>query len=66
MIAIEKSERAEIRVERSHYKGRTVVDIRVWWLPNGATEMVRSRKGVTFDEGHARELIEALQTECKR
>lgn len=56
-----KSESAEIRVARSNWKGRRVIDIRIWFQPSGGTDYVPSRKGVTVDASKLDELIHALQ-----
>lgn len=56
-----KSDSAEIRVARSNWKGRNVIDIRIWFLPSGGADYVPSRKGVTVDAGKLDELIHALQ-----
>lgn len=58
---IRKSETAEIRVQRQIWKMRQVVDIRLWYLPQGGSEFVPSRKGFTVDAAKLPELIEALQ-----
>lgn len=59
--AVRKTETAEIRVSRTSWKGRQVVDVRLWYLPKGATEFVPSRKGLTIDAGKLPDLIDALQ-----
>lgn len=56
-----KSESAEIRVARSNWKGRCVVDIRLWFIPPGGGDYVPSRKGITVDAGKLEDLIRALQ-----
>lgn len=56
-----KSETAEIRVARSNWKGRRVVDIRIWFKPNAGADYVPSRKGITVDASKLDELIQALQ-----
>ena len=58
--SITKSGDTEIRVSRSTYQGRSVVDIRIWYLPNGATELVPTRKGITIEENKAVKLAEIL------
>lgn len=58
---IRKSDTAEIRVTRSIWKMRQVVDVRLWYLPANGGELVPSRKGFTIDAGKIPELIEALQ-----
>ncbi len=60
-VAIRKSDTAEIRVTRSIWKMRQVVDVRLWYLPAGGTDYVPSRKGLTVDAAKIPELIEALQ-----
>jgi hypothetical protein len=52
IAAIRKAEDAEIRVAVTEYKGRPVLDIRVWYLPRDkrpGSEWFPTRKGVTFD-----------------
>jgi hypothetical protein len=57
---IQKSRTAEIRVTRDRYKGREVVDVRVWVQePSGAWKP--STKGVQFDEKRLEALITGLQ-----
>lgn len=58
---IRKSDTAEIRVTRSVWKMRQVVDVRLWYLPDGGADYVPSRKGFTVDAAKIPELIEALQ-----
>jgi len=60
LAVIPKSMNAEIRVVKDVYKGREVIDIRVWWLPEGQTEMVRSRRGVEFNKSKLPLVLEAL------
>ncbi|MBV5337876.1 MAG: hypothetical protein J0653_08140 [Deltaproteobacteria bacterium] len=48
-------------MSRQMWKGRKVVDLRLWFRPQGAVEFVPSRKGLTIDAGKLPELIEALQ-----
>ncbi len=60
IAAIRKTDTAEIRVSIQDHKGRRVVDVRVWYLPDGGGEFVPTRKGITFDISKLPELIEAL------
>ena len=62
---IPKTDRAEVRVTRQRHKGRDVVDIRVWWLPDGADEFVPSRKGVALDGSKVPAIIDALAKLCR-
>jgi hypothetical protein len=59
--SVRKSDTADVRVTTSTWKGRAVVDIRVWYLPDGSGEFVASRKGLTIDAGKVRELIGILE-----
>lgn len=58
---LRKSDDAEIRVTLDRYKGRAVVDVRVWFVPTGAHDFVPSRKGVTLDAERLPELADALE-----
>lgn len=62
---IRKSDGAEIRVSVQGYKGRQVVDVRVWYQPEAKKDFVPTRKGITIDEEKlpalANALAEALQ-----
>lgn len=58
---IPKTERAEVRVYRSYHKGRSVIDVRIWWIPEGQTEHVPSSKGIAFDASKAALLRQALE-----
>jgi hypothetical protein len=58
---IGKTSRAHVRVTRQQHASRGVIDIRVWYVPEGASEFVPTRKGVTLDECKLGALIEALQ-----
>ncbi|MHB1099267.1 MAG: transcriptional coactivator p15/PC4 family protein [Burkholderiales bacterium] len=60
IAAIHKADGAEIRVATDLYKGRHVLDVRVWYQPSGRTEYVPTRKGVTFDADKLPELSAAM------
>ena len=62
--SIRKSDTAEVRVLRNVWKGRRVVDIRIWYQPSPGADFVPSRKGLTIDERKARELISLLSEVC--
>lgn len=49
VAAIRKADGAEVRVTVQGYKGRRVVDVRVWYLPATGGDYVPTRKGVTVD-----------------
>lgn len=57
---LRKADNAEIRVTLDHYKGRRVVDLRVWYVPDGGAEYVPTRKGVTLDADKLAPLVAAL------
>lgn len=59
---VPKTERAEVRVYRKPHCGRTIIDVRVWFVPDGKTEFVPSRKGASFDASKAHLLREALES----
>lgn len=58
---VPKTERAEVRVYRKVHKGRHTIDVRIWFVPEGQSEFVPSRKGVSFDASKAGMLREALE-----
>ena len=58
---IRKSDTSEVRVTRSNWKGRCVIDVRVWYFPKGGDDYVPSRKGLTIDAKKLPDLIEALK-----
>jgi len=60
VAAIRKTDTAEVRVSRNYWKGRNVIDIRIWYLPSGGAEFVPSRKGLTIDAGKLPELLDRL------
>lgn len=49
VAAIRKADGAEVRVTVQGYKGRRVVDVRVWYQPVAGGDYVPTRKGVTVD-----------------
>lgn len=59
-LAVRKSETAEVRVSRNYWKGRNVIDLRIWYMPNGGAEFVPSRKGLTIDASKLPELLDQL------
>lgn len=61
LTRIRKTDRAEVRVVVKEWKGRRTVDVRLWYLPDGETEMAPSRKGVSIDAAKLGALITALR-----
>ena len=47
-LGLRRSDSQRQRVTLSDYRGRTSVDLRVWYLPDGRTEWRPSRAGVTL------------------
>ena len=58
---VRKTETAEVRVNRNAWKGRDVIDVRIWFLPPGGNDFIPTRKGLTIDASKLSELIEALR-----
>ncbi len=61
MGAIRKWDQSEVRIATDEYKDRRIVDIRVWFKPDGATEFVPSKKGVTIDLNKVKDLVQVLE-----
>ena len=57
---IPKSTRASIRIAVDHYKGRKVIDIRLWFQPRGSESFVPSQKGITVDAKQIGRLADAI------
>lgn len=62
LARIPKTETSEVRISRTSWKGRRVVDMRIWFIPVGQDEYVPSRKGFTFSAEKLGDLIEALES----
>jgi len=65
LAVMRKADGAEVRVATDLYKGRRVLDVRVWYLPAGGADYVPTRKGVTLDADRLPDLIEALANAAK-
>lgn len=63
MHSIRKSDDTEIRIRRSIYKGRDILDVRLFFRPRSGGELVPSGKGVGFDVAKARAVIDAMEAE---
>ena len=61
LARVPKTEHAELRVTRSEWKGRCIVDFRLWYLPDGNAEWVPSGKGCAIDASKFPELLRQLQ-----
>lgn len=60
VAAIRKADGAEVRVTVQGYKGRRVVDVRVWYQPAAKSDFVPTKKGVTVDADKLPELARAI------
>lgn len=60
IAAIRKADGAEVRVTIQSYKGRRVLDVRVWYLPGEGMEFVPTRKGITLDADKLPALADAI------
>lgn len=60
LASMPKSMNAELRVTRSHYRGRDVVDLRVWFVPKQGGAMIPSGRGVQLEERRLDSLVELL------
>lgn len=49
IASFRKADGAEVRVSVQGYKGRRVVDVRVWYQPAAGGDYVPTRKGITVD-----------------
>lgn len=66
IASIRKADGAEIRVTLQRYKGRSVVDVRVWYQPTASGEFVPTRKGVTLDADRLPEFADAVAEALQR
>ena len=65
MIEIDKNSLEKIRIQRTKYKGKDLLDIRVFYeAENG--EWKPSPKGITFKVELLEDIIEALESERTR
>ena len=62
LAAIPKSQNAEIRITRTTYKNSPMIDVRVWAIPSGGTEYVRTRKGFTVAERNFPKFIQSIRS----
>jgi hypothetical protein len=62
LARIPKTDTAELRVSRSRWKEREVIDLRIWYIPAGKDEYAPSRKGVAIDAAKLPELVAALKS----
>ena len=66
LAELRKANGATIRIALDRYKGRCVLDVRLWYQPNGSTEYVPTRKGITLDADRLPEFAEAVAEALRR
>lgn len=66
VATIAKNEDAEIRVEVGDYRGRLVVNVRVWFEPRQGGARIPSKKGIAFDFAKLPDVIAGLQEAARR
>lgn len=59
--AIRKGREAEVRVVLKTFKGRRILDLRVWFTTDDGSRLVPSGKGFAIDVSKARDLAELVQ-----
>ena len=60
MVEIKKNRTEIIRIKKSEYKGKEFVDCRIFYEKDG--EYHPTKKGISFNPGIAKEVIEAILT----
>lgn len=60
-VIIRRTDTEELHIEPGEFKGRTYVDIRLFFLPHNSVEMKPTRKGITIDYKELASLVDALQ-----
>ena len=66
LAELRKADGATIRIALDRYKGRFVLDVRLWYQPDGSTEFVPTRKGITLDADRLPEFAEAVAEALRR
>lgn len=65
ITAIDRSEREKLHVAVNEYKGRSYVDLRIFYTTDGGENWRPTQKGVTIAPEHLDELIDAIQESKK-
>ena len=65
MKEIKKNSQEIIRIESKEYKGNKFLDCRVYFLDKETQEYRPTKKGISFNHGVAKEVIEALLEEIE-
>ena len=63
---VEKGRSAQIRAYLKHYKGRRILDLRLWFPPDDGSALRPSGKGFAIDASKARELADLLEEVADR
>lgn len=66
LAELRKADGATIRIALDRYKGRCVLDVRLWYQPDGLTEYVPTRKGITLDADRLPEFAQAVAEALRR
>jgi len=66
MIEVTKSDTQTIRLQVVKYQGKDLIDIRLWVHGDGDSELIPTRKGISFKPskwGEFKKAVEALEEE---
>lgn len=55
-----KNSRSKIIIELEEFKGKKIIDIRVWFLSGTNNEWKRTKKGIAMDVRHLGELSKGI------
>jgi hypothetical protein len=61
-VIIQKSDAAQVRVERGIWNGVEVIDLRLWCRIKGTSAFVPTKKAITIHIGMREALINALES----
>ncbi|MBI5410077.1 MAG: transcriptional coactivator p15/PC4 family protein [Nitrospirae bacterium] len=62
----QKSESEEGRISLRNYKGKTYVDLRVFFKPKGEETFKPTKKGLTLDVRFLGELLSGIEKACAK
>lgn len=67
LAAIERNERERVQVAINEYKGKSYLDIRIFYTTDGGETWRPTQKGVTIspDDGHLETLRDAVEDAIK-
>ena len=61
IAVLEKGKTQEIRIRRTHWKGRDYIDVRLFISKDATGERIPTRKGITLPPDLLPDLIDALE-----